>query len=247
MKKYLFIAALSIMVSCSSPNETRTAMAELTSEMDAMLEGETNDNPYLEKLDSMPSGGERIRINPIGPSLAKAFNDSNYLHLNAAKQIGIKPIYSLSDAWNEGERLVKLKTCRYYYLDNLTHSLPYLVPEANDLLVDIGKQFIDSLQARGGGDYRIKVTSVTRTPASVRSLKRRNQNASEESAHQYGTTFDISYSKFICDSDNKPRTQEDLKNLLAEIIMKEKKAGRCYVKYERKQGCFHITVRPYDN
>ena len=61
----------------------------------------------------------------------------------------------------------------------------------------------------------------------------------------FGTTFDISYSKFICDNpDATHRTFEDLKNMLAEVLYDLKQEGRCYVKYESKQSCFHITTRP---
>ena len=137
----------------------------------------------------------------------------------------------------------RLKSCEAYYLDNLTHSLPYLVPEAHKLLTDIGTAFRDSLKARGGGDYRIKVTSVLRTPRLVKRLRRRNRNAVDTSAHLYGTTFDISYAKFICDSVTTPRTQEDMKNLLGEVVFAMREQGRCYVKYEHKQACFHITAR----
>ena len=130
-----------------------------------------------------------------------------------------------------------------YYLDNLTHSIPYLVPRAHRLLKDIGAAFRDSLQARGGGAYRVKVTSVLRTPSLVRQLRRRNRNAVDTSAHLYGTTFDISHINFICDSLTVARTQEDLKNLLGEVIENERRNGRCYVKYERKQSCYHVTAR----
>ena len=52
----------------------------------------------------------------------------------------------------------------------------------------------------------------------LKKLRKRNINATEESAHQFGTTFDISYTKFICDSMTVARTQEDLKNLLGEVL-----------------------------
>ena len=118
------------------------------------------------------------------------------------------------------------------------------MPEASRLLHDIGQAFNDSLQARGGGAYRLKVTSLLRTPATVSRLRRVNRNATGESAHSYGTTFDISYSKFICDNDSLPRTFEDLKNLLGEVLLRFKQEGRCYVVMERRQACFHITARP---
>lgn len=200
-------------------------------------------NRYESHFDSMPPGGLKMRINPVGGTLGRVFNDSNYLHIESAEAIGIKPLHGIRDAWEAGSRLERLKSCEDYYLDNLTHSLPYLVPKAHRLLVDIGKAFRDSLQQRGGGDYRIKVTSVLRTPRLIKRLRRRNGNAVDTSAHLYGTTFDISYAKFICDSTRTPRTQEDMKNLLAEVVQAMRMQGRCYVKYERKQACFHITAR----
>ena len=84
---------------------------------------------------------------------------------------------------------------------------------------------------------------MLRTPRLVKRLRRRNRNAVDTSAHLYGTTFDISYAKFICDSTRVPRTQEDMKNLLGEVVYAMREQGRCYVKYERKQGCFHITCK----
>ena len=175
--------------------------------------------------------------------MREIFNDSNYLHIATAERIGIRPLRTLRDAWDGGSRLERISSCEAYYLDNLTHSLPYLVPQAHRLLKDIGMAFRDSLQARGGGNYRIKVTSVLRTPRLVSRLRRRNRNAVDTSAHLYGTTFDISYAKFICNSTRTPRTQEDMKNLLAEVVNDMRSRGRCYVKYERKQACFHITAR----
>ena len=203
------------------------------------------DSVFMRRLDSMPDlNCVKLHVNPIGGSLGRVFNDSNHVQLAVAEEIGIKPIESLSDAWHLRRPVKKIYSCREYYVDNLTHSLPYLVPEAYDLLKEIGARFNDTLAARGGGSYRIKVTSVLRTGTGVRKLRRRNINAVKNSTHQFGTTFDISYAKFICDSMTVNRTQEDLKNLLAEILKGLVSEGRCYVKYERKQSCFHITARP---
>ncbi len=203
-------------------------------------------NPYEAHLDSMPDKGcVKLRVRPIGGSLAKVFNDSNHVHLSAATELGIVPINDIgTTSWHLLRPVVEIKSCPEYYVDDLTHSYPYLVPEAAELLSEIGHRFNDSLAARGGGNYRVKVTSVMRSPLSVGKLRRVNRNATTASAHQYATTFDISYLKFICDSAGVYRTQEDLKNLLAEILYDMRKEGRCYVKHERKQSCFHITARP---
>lgn len=200
--------------------------------------------PYDWKLDSMPAGGRKMHINSVGGTLGRVFNDSNYLQLEASRALGIRPITSPVDAWHTRRPLVKISSNPDFFVDELTHSMPYLVPEAADLLHEIGRNFNDSLKARGGGAYRLKVTSVLRTAATVKSLRRRNVNAVETSTHLYGTTFDISHAQFVCDNDSLPRTQEDLKNLFAEVLSDLKRRGRCYVKYERKQACFHITVRP---
>lgn len=201
-------------------------------------------NPYENHLAAMPDGDcIKMKINPIGGTLGKVFSDINPLHLEAARAIGIKPITNISSAWRLRRPIVEVKSCREYYIDDLSHSYPYLVPEAAALLSDIGSAFNDSLKARGGGSYRIKVTSLLRTPRTVGKLRKVNKNATAQSAHQYATTFDISYSKFICDSMTVNRTQEDLKNLLAEVLNDMRQKGRCYIKHERKQGCFHITAR----
>lgn len=200
-------------------------------------------NPYDFCCDSMPGMGRKMHINYLGGTLGRVFNDSNYKQMAEAYRIGLRRVETTADAWHLRRPVVKIESCKEYYVDQLTHSLPYLVPEAASLLKDIGAAFNDSLMSRGGGAYRVKVTSVLRTPVTVKRLRRRNVNAVERSAHLHGTTFDISYSKFICDNDSLPRTQEDLKNLLGEVLYDMREAGRCYVKYERKQACFHITAR----
>lgn len=242
---YLIIAMLlgSIVVgsSCGADSESRGVKGAIS--VDKLL-NDNMQNPYDAHLDSAPDEDcIKLPLKHIGP-LRKVFRDSNYLHVEAAKVIGTGVIDDINDAWYLPHPLVEIKSCPEYYVDRLTHSYPYLVPQAADLLKEIGQRFNDTLQARGGGDYRIKVTSVMRTPATVKRLRRINVNATNESAHQYGTTFDISYSRFICDSINVNRSFEDLKNLLGEILYDLREEGRCYVVFERKQGCFHVTARP---
>ena len=184
---------------------------------------------------------KRIRVNPIGP-LYKVFNDSNYQQLMVAQRLGIEPVEDLSSAYFMKRPLVKVTSNEYYQIDSLRHSLPYLVPEAAELLQDLGRNFIDSLHKRGGDNYKIKVTSLLRTPESVGRLRRVNINATDSSTHQYATTFDISYTNFYSEDESTVINQGDLKNILAEVIKDLRDQGRCLVKYEYKTGCFHITV-----
>ena len=136
----------------------------------------------------------------------------------------------------------------HYSLDSLTHSWPYLGPRASSLLDSIGLVFLDSLESKGLNPNKIVVTSVLRTKDDVKKLRRRNGNASENSAHFYGTTFDVSWKRFrkVEDTDGRPSedvSADTLKLVLSEVLRDMREANKCYVKYELKQGCFHITVR----
>lgn len=185
----------------------------------------------------------RVRTRGVGGYLARVFNDKNDLQLTAAQAVGIAPVHSLKDAYNLTRPLKKIATCEDFFLDSLTHSMPYLVPEASELLHDIGKAFTDTILARGGRKCQVIVTSVLRTDNTISRLRRRNVNATSTSCHIYGTTFDISWIRFNhCEPDYIMYT-EDLKNILAEVLFELREQGRCYVKYERKQSCFHITAR----
>lgn len=193
---------------------------------------------------TIPQGArhnDRIRVNDIGP-LWKVFNDSNKYHYAKAERIGIAPISSLNQAYFCRRPLVRVESCEAYFIDSLTHSMPYLVPEGATLLTQIGYNFIDSLAARGGDGYRIKVTSLLRTPLQIKKLRRVNINSTDSSTHQLGTTFDISWSKFVCSDPNRTLHEGDLKNLLAEVLADLRAQGRCLVKYERKTCCFHVTA-----
>ncbi len=184
-----------------------------------------------------------LRVKMLGGRLSDIFSDSNAIQLEAAEKIGITPITDLRTAYNLRTPIRKVNTCDAYVVDSLRHSMPYLIPKAADLLAEIGQAFTDTVSARGGKKYKIKVTSVMRTDNTVSSLRKRNRNATTSSCHRFGTTFDISYTRFICCDSSYIVSQADLKNILAEVLYDLRKEGRCYVKYEVKQSCFHITTR----
>ncbi len=182
-------------------------------------------------------------------SYKRSFNDLNDDHLAAARAIGIsRPIEDREAATHMKRTLKLVETCDNYKLDSLTHSIPYLVPKAHKLLNNIGKNFLDSLANKGLNPYKIIATSVLRTNNDVKRLKKGNVNATDNSAHRFATTFDISYKRFdqVPDPDGypmQPVREDTLKMVLAEVLRDLKKEGDCYVKYELKQGCFHITAR----
>lgn len=193
------------------------------------------------RSDDEASGPSPLRIRAAGP-LARTFNDSNHVHFAHAKRLGIDPIKHLSQAYHTKRPLVHVTTSRNIMVDSLTHSMPFLVPEAAKLLDDIGSAFIDSLAHRGARGYRVKVTSMLRTPSTVKRLRRVNRNATDSSTHQYGTTFDLSYTHFDAAPNAPFLSQEQLKNMLAEVLLNLRDEGRCLVKYERHTSCFHVTA-----
>lgn len=188
--------------------------------------------------------GELKPIRYIG-SYNRDFNDLNDKHIEAAQRLGIKPVASREEAKKATRKMKEIETNDYYEVEELKHSIPYLIPEAEELLEEIGRNFQDSLSNLNASLYKIKVTSVTRTVEDVSKLRKRNVNSSENSAHQYGTTFDISWVRYtkIKEKDPLDIEKDDLKMVLASVLRDLQRADRCYIKHERKQGCFHITVR----
>ena len=168
------------------------------------------------------------------PDFSKAFPDLNDVQLE--------------EAHRRKSELVYIAGSPFYQVDRLRSSIPYLVPRAAVLLHDIGRNFFDSLQVKDVPLHRFIVTSVLRSEADVATLRGHNGNASENSCHRYGTTFDIAYNRYKTVEDpngpSRRRVRNDtLKWVLSEVLNDLRTAHRCYIKYEVKQGCFHITVR----
>ena len=181
-------------------------------------------------------------------SYKRSFGDLNDAHLAAAKKIGVKPLKDREAAEKLGSKVVEIKSGKLYQVDSLTHSIPFLVPKASALLDSIGANFLDSLESKGLNPNQVIVTSVLRTQDDVKRLGKRNVNASQNSAHVYGTTFDITYKRFFKVEDPDGRPMQDvradtLKLVLSEVLRDLKKKEKCYIKYELKQACFDITAR----
>lgn len=183
-------------------------------------------------------------------SYASLFNDKNRAHLKSAARFGIKrTLKNRKEANDVKEDLVHIKDNSHYSIAKLTHSIPYLTDGAAELLDMIGKNFLDSLESKGLNPNRIIVTSVLRTQEDIKKLQKSgNPNAVSNSAHCYATTFDITYARFDKIKYRKFRRyesveRETLKRVLGEVLRDLRKQNKCYVKYEVKQRCFHITTR----
>lgn len=157
------------------------------------------------------------------------FDDIQEVQIESAMSWGITPMQTAAELTGllaEG-KLVEVGTdsCTY----DCQADFPFLVPIAADLLEEIRKRYQDAK----GEDKQLRLTSCLRTVESVKGLKRWNPNSVENSCHLYGTTFDLSYSKMASEE----------RKALGQILYELQQGGYCYVKYELKQPCFHVTVR----
>jgi hypothetical protein len=145
-------------------------------------------------------------------------------------------------------RLVEITDNDLYSVGDLSHSIPFLIPSAAELLDRIGRNFQDSLASKGLNPNKLFVSSVLRTQDDVKKLRQENLNAAEVSTHSYGTTFDLAYWRYVKVHELRGRAYEDvppeyLRATLSQVLKDLHDDGACYVKYEKKQSCFHITVR----
>ena len=175
------------------------------------------------------------------PSYKDAFPDLQETQIVAANKWGVKPVQNREDAEARKKELVYVGESPYYHVDKLSSSIPYLVPRAAALLQDIGQAFYDSLYMKGVPLNQLIVTSVLRTKEDVARLQRHNGNATDNSCHLYGTTFDICYNRYH--AIGREVRNDTLKWVLSEVLRDIRDDNRAYIKYEVKQGCFHMTVR----
>ena len=208
-------------------------------------ETKTYEAPHIQQYKQTEFLKEGNRPHPIlsVPGYAKTFPDSNHVQIKAAQFWGVPPVKNRSDAEERKDEVVFMGSSPYYAVARLDASIPYLVPRAAILLQDIGRNFLDSLQVKGLPLHLMVVSSVLRTEQDVARLRRRNKNATEQSCHLYGTTFDINYNVYQPVNPAREIPGDKLKFVLSEVLRDLREEGRCYIKYEVVEPCFHITVR----
>lgn len=187
----------------------------------------------------------------VGTVWVDRYKDFNALHLLHAKKGGTGPFETnkefrekIGDLQKE-DKLVKITDNNYYRVCRLTHSHPYLTPVAEQFLEDLGKRFHDKLDEKDLPIYYFQISSLLRTRENQKKLSRSNGNATSNSSHMYGTTFDIPYTTLIKRTflwKEAVVTNGNASKILSEAIGELKKEGRCMAVTERNEACFHITV-----
>ena len=124
-----------------------------------------------------------------------------------------------------------------YTIEKLTHSQAYLNPRSKIVLEKIASKFLEE------NNVTMTVTSLTISEESQASLRRVNSNAAKgESSHNYGASFDLSYTKF----NNKYSYSKTHRDNLEAILKQLQDDGKIYYIKEYRQHCFHVTVRNPD-
>lgn len=177
-------------------------------------------------------------------SYSTEFADLNETHLQTARKVGLSRIPGTRDDLAKS-KLTEIVDNDYYVIDNLRYSIPYLTARTAAELDAISRAFNDSLRNKQFPEYKLVVSSVLRTKEDIARLRRSgNPNASENSAHCYGTTFDITYTRYFREEETDEFMQPfELTKVLGEVLRDRRNAGKILVKYEKKEHCFHITVR----
>lgn len=197
------------------------------------------EQPKVEEQHLVSYPGRSIRY-------SEKFRDGQHKHMTAAEKNGLNPgPKNREEAARMTNRLMHIYTNKYYVVEELTHSVPFLVPVAAKRLNAIGEEFSDILRRNNLPHYRFRVTSVLRTQEDIKNLQKSgNINSVTKSVHNYGTTFDLAYTKFDkTDITSDYMTDDNLKLVLGQVLLNQQREGHIYVKYEYKQCCFHITVR----
>ena len=155
-----------------------------------------------------------------------------------------KAFYANEEAICKAADLEKITTNKLYGVSRLTYSLPYLNEKSVDFLDLLGERMQDSFQELGITHYRFMLTSVLRTLKDQRLLQKVNANATpKETSHYFGTTFDISQTRFMMGNTNEAKYSYRLRNILARELIQLQEEGKCYVILESREKCFHVTVR----
>lgn len=176
---------------------------------------------------------------------------ANDKHLEEAVQSKIKtPIKDKETFYNNEEdfcdkyNLKKIENNKLYNVARLSHSIPYVNKKTENFLELLGERMEDSFKEKGLDHYRFVLTSVLRTKKDQQQLQKLNINATPNvTSHYFGTTFDISQTRFVAEKSNETVYSYRLRNILARELIRLQEEDKCYVLIENREKCFHITVK----
>ena len=200
--------------------------------------------------------------------------DKNATQVASAQRLGLQVSGQAEiDRMVQQGRLVPLgDSTQYWILRGMDHAAPYVTPDTKAMLEDLGRRFHARLDRAGLPRYRFKVTSAIRTAEAQVDLRKTNSYAaSTTSAHQFGTTVDVSHERFAVPAGPRAAAgaasaavagaweleaemleevgKEHARALQAELgraLTELREAGAVHVMMENKQPVYHFTLaRPF--
>lgn len=210
--------------------------------------------------------GRLSRVPVLAPrEVAELRFDVNATQIASARRLGAR-------VSGEAERDRRVREGRLVALDDSTghwilrrmeHSSAHVTPDARAMLQELGRRFHARLDSAGLPRYRMRITSALRTDEDQAALRRINRNASSiVSAHEFGTTVDVSHEQFAVPAERWPdeagrvmpelavevleeagkENSRALQAALGRAIWEMREAGLLHVMMEDAQPVYHMTV-----
>lgn len=272
-------AAVLLLVGCSTYEvretedthaaEQQQVAAASVVEVPTVEEWET----LVQRLEARVDSVDRVLIripNLSGSEQGALRRDANATQTARAQALGIRRGGDVEGLEKRGSLRRLADSTRFWVVRDLDYSVPYVTPDTEAMLAELGERWLAQLDSLGLPRYRLEITSVLRTPADQARLRRSNPNAaSGASAHEYGTTIDIAYRRFAAppgDGDEllagvhpaiEPQLQllrdlrmvetaatrgTELQAVLGRVIREMREEGKLLVMMERFQTVYHMTV-----
>ena len=252
----------------------KTARAEIEADVQARIERVLDEalHRYEARADSVR---EALRPIPLLRASEKAAlrRYLNPQHLAQARRLGVsRPQDSteVASLRRSGELIRLQDSTAYWTIRELNYSVPFVVPDVEAMLKEIGRRFQERLDELGLPPFRLEVSSVLRTIEDQDALRNTNPNASRSaSTHEFGTTIDIAYSSYAAPTQSAvevetketrwlqpyldkvrdamleraaARKSRELQAILGHVLQEMQDEGKIMVTYERRQPVYHITV-----
>jgi hypothetical protein len=212
------------------------------------------------RLDSVAQRFARAEV--LRPSeVAGLRQDRNAEQLASAMALGTRLHGGAAEAerLRSQHRLVPLgDSTAYWILREMDHSIPLVTPDARAMLLLLGRRFHARLDSLGVPRYRMKITSALRTADDQADLRRTNSYAARTmSAHEFGTTVDVSHERFAAPADTGaaawPAARERIDSIgarhakvlqaeLGRALAELRDQGVLFVMMENQQPVYHMTV-----
>ena len=228
-------------------------------------------HPLVPAMSAADSAAERLRIERRAEALRAVFDtvpalrarevaelrlDRNAEQIAIARSLGVRASGAAEiERLRRAGRLVPLgDSTEHWVLREMEHSVPYVTPDARAMLIELGRRFHARLDSLGIPRYRMKVTSALRTDETQAALRRTNPNASRSvSAHEFGTTVDVSHERFAVPAGSADMELESLEEIgkehsralqaeLGRAIWEMRGRNALKVMMEDRQPVYHMTV-----